>query len=47
VEKRNPTRRTIVSARTMRAAVQKFQLGDVAEPEGEIISRETLAVWQG
>src|SRR5215475_166135 len=46
VEKRSPTRRTIVSAKTMRAAVQKLRLGDIAEPEGEIISRQTLAMWR-
>jgi hypothetical protein len=30
----------------MRAAAQKLRLGEVAEPEGEIISRETLSVWR-
>jgi hypothetical protein len=38
VEKRNATRRTIVSANTIRAAVQKLRLGDVAEREGDIIT---------
>jgi hypothetical protein len=46
VESRNPTSRTIVSAKTMKAAAQKLRLGDLAEPEGEIISRETLSVWR-
>src|SRR5215470_5911098 len=38
VEKRKATRRTIVSAMTMRAAVQRLRLGDVAEPAGDIIT---------
>src|SRR5712671_5215715 len=38
VEKRNATKRTIVSVATMRTAVQKLQLGDIAEPAGDIIT---------
>ena len=41
-ETRNAARRTIVSVETIRAAVQKLRLGDVGEPEGEIINEDWL-----
>src|SRR5262245_34691474 len=46
VEKRNATRRTIVSVKTMRAAVQKLRLQEVAELRGDIINEGSQAVWR-
>src|SRR5262252_926049 len=46
VEKRNATRRTIVSVATIRTAVQKLGRGDVAEPAGEIITDGALTAWR-